>query len=91
MRTGLELAFQVLPPTAVINVRPVGARRGTVIGRAAEYSGRGRRPQTYSLPEPGDYLITLHSGGSEHRILVHAAAGGPPATILWDFPGGRGR
>ncbi len=89
MHTGLELAFQVQPPAAVINVRPVGARRGTVIGRAGEYSGRGRRPQTYSLPEPGDYVITLHAGGGAHRILVHAAAGGSPAIISWTFPGAR--
>ena len=88
MQTGLELAFQVQPPSAVINVRPVGARRGTVIGRAGEYAARGRRAQTYSLPEPGDYFVTLHSGGGEYRVLVHAAAGGPPATITWTFPGG---
>ena len=74
LRTGLEVAFRVMPPDAFVLVDR------TNIGRAAEWSGlKGNR--TYTL-DAGEHLIKIRSQGmKEHRILVQASATGGVTPI----------
>ena len=75
LKTGLDLAFRVTPPDAMVLVD------GTVVGRADEWSGqKGSRP--YTLASPGSHVIKLKAQGMKDlKIGVEASAGGGTTPI----------
>jgi hypothetical protein len=77
MATGLVLAFRAQPPDAFVKLREVSERRGTVLGKASEFSGEGKEARTYTLPGPGTYLLTFtREGMDDYRVLIRAERGG---------------
>jgi len=79
VESGLELAFRVKPPNAVVVVD------GRVIGQAVEWSGlKGNR--TYTLPDPGEHLIKITAQGMRDvRILVRSGERGGVTPIFADL------
>ncbi|HEY7215106.1 MAG TPA: protein kinase [Thermoanaerobaculia bacterium] len=75
LRTGLQVAFRVVPPDAFVLVDR------TNIGMAREWSGlKGAR--TYTFPGPGSYLVKLKKDGmKEYHIAVEASATGGTTSI----------
>jgi serine/threonine-protein kinase len=86
MNTGLVLAFRAQPGDTFVTLRELSERRGTLLGRAADYSGQGREARSYTLPGPGTYLLTFKRDGmDDYRVLVRAASGGPglsPVSVV---------
>jgi hypothetical protein len=67
LRSGLELAFRVQPPDAILLLD------GGVIGQAEEWSGR-KGARAYTLPGTGAHLIKIKkSGMKDYRINVEAS------------------
>ncbi len=74
IRTGLQVAFRVVPPDAYVLVDRA------VLGKAEDWSGQ-KGARTYTFPGPGMYLVKIKKDGmKEMRIAVEAGAGGA-ATI----------
>ena len=70
MRTGLQVAFRVVPPDAHVLVE------GRVIGEAQDWSGQ-KGARTYTFPGAGTYMVKIRKDGmKEMRIAVEAGAGG---------------
>lgn len=68
LKTGLELAFRVNPPDALVLLD------GAVIGRAEEWSGQ-KGSRSFTLPNPGPHLVKVRKGGMrDYKITVEAAA-----------------
>jgi hypothetical protein len=83
LRTGLQVAFRVVPPDAHVLVD----RR--VIGQAREWSGQ-KGARTYTFPGPGSYEVKIRKPGmKDYRIAVEAGATGgvtPVAARLQPLP-----
>jgi hypothetical protein len=80
IRTGLSIAFNVVPDTARLRFKAVGEPRWTVLGQAKEWSGK-KNARTWQVPEAGDYLVGVVTDTREVTYLVHAEPGGPAAPI----------
>jgi hypothetical protein len=77
--TGLSIAFQIVPDTALIRYKEVGDARWTVLGQAKEWSGK--KDMRKWNPEPGDYLVGILADKTV-TYLIHAQPGGPSTPIV---------
>ncbi len=80
IRTGLSIAFNVVPDTARLRFKALGDARWTVLGQAKEWSGK-KNARTWQVPEAGDYFVGVVTDTREVTYLVHAEPGGPAVPI----------
>jgi hypothetical protein len=81
---GLALTFNVKPPDLNVKLREISEERGTVIGEAGNFTGKKDAPG-FTLPGPGEYLVSLvRNGETVATYLVHARGGGPSAPLTFD-------
>jgi serine/threonine-protein kinase len=76
IRTGLKVAFRVIPPDAHVLVDR------TVIGTAGDWSG-AKGARTYDFPGPGTYFVKIRKQGmKDYKIAVEAEARGGVTPIV---------
>ena len=76
VRTGLEVAFRVTPPDAIVLVD------GRVLGSAQDWSGQ-KGARTFIFSEPGTHLVKIKKDGmNELKIAVEASAAAGTTPIV---------
>jgi serine/threonine-protein kinase len=76
IRTGLKVAFRVMPPDAHVLVDR------TVLGEAQDWSG-AKGARTYDFPGPGTYFVKIKKQGmKDYKIAVQAEARGGVTPII---------
>jgi hypothetical protein len=80
IRTGLAIAFNIIPDTARVRFKALDERRWTVLGQAKEWSGK-KDARVWQVPDAGDYLVGVVTETREVTYLVHAQPGGPNTPI----------
>ncbi|HEY4025707.1 MAG TPA: vWA domain-containing protein [Candidatus Dormibacteraeota bacterium] len=66
---------------AMVTAEVAGAGQGGPAVAAASSTGRGRFRLSFPAPRPGDYAITLHTGGAESFGQTVTTGGMVPVTV----------